>query len=560
LATADPLHRPTLGGVHNGGWSLSRELDLLSFDLPPLLTARTLADSPAQLRAQGAMARVGSPYWAEVALSAPPSLLSQLQRLDGQAPGQLVPDLEQSRSATVAALAGGARGLLFHSARRLDADDDGARQQAAIFRLLNLELSLVEPWFAGSSTPEDVSSAEPNLRITQFQTERSRLVLLRRDAPLAQFVMPHSAAETMTFALPGIPAGDRYFHLCAAGAQPLDRTVGGATSRMVVTDARTQEWVAITQDALVLQHIQRTGDLQRREAVETRLRLAAATLNQAALLGEEIRGLLPPPRDAIPAFREAQRFLQEADQLLVRGDLTSCYRNVLRVEQLTAQGKRLWWDSVRSSFPSPVASPCCVAYETLPSHVRLALRLRGAIWSRNGMPSGDCERLDDMLASGWRQEPGSESAKAAVDICAEQPHGGKSCLRLRCAAMPQGQAYAADPLVSIATPGIRIRAGQIARIHGYVRIAAPLGGAAGRLEIYDNLAGEELAECITHSPVWREFTLYRAAEADGEVVVRFALHGTGEAVIDDVTLEIATPGVSPVGSAEPAGVSAQDWQ
>jgi hypothetical protein len=251
---------------------------------------------------------------------------------------------------------------------------------------------------------------------------------------------------------------------------------------------------------------------------------------------------LPPPREVIPKLREAQRFQLEADQLLGRDDLTGCYRNTRRVESLVTQARRQWWDAARSSFSSPLSSPCCVTFDTLPAHMRLGPRLQQGSWTKNGLSAGDCEQLDRLLAAGWKQLRGDlPEVQAGVDLSTQQPHGGASCVRLVAQSNVKRDFLFDDPAVSITTGPVLAREGQVARLHGFVRVPQALRGVYAGLLIYDNFAGPTLADSIAHAPEWREFTLYRAVPRDGEISFTFGLAGIGEAFIDDVTVELVTP-------------------
>jgi hypothetical protein len=533
------LRRPLVCGVRSDAWSYSREADLLLWETPPLFGPRDLTLVPPVLQAKAQQARVGTPFWATVHSEPARPLLEQLNLLDPSAPIALSADLEQVRQATWAALASGARGLLFRSSARLDGDDEAVQQRAAVLRLVNLELNLIEPWFAGGTPPQELSTGDPTLTAVMLQTERSRLLLLTRPQPLGHFVMPPIASDTMLLAIPGVPSADRFYHLTADGLRELQSPAGSSGSRIVVPEAGHTAIVAITQDSLVIQHLTAHAEAQRREGVETRLRLAANGLTHTAFVVEQIKGNLRPPPESEAMLRESQRYLRQADQLLVRGDVTGCYRHTRRVETLVAQARRTWWDSVRGLFPSPLASPCCASFDTLPSHVRLAFRLQQATWSRNGLPAGDCEHLEQLLRSGWQQQRhDSPDVQSSVELSNDTPHAGASSIRLVAATRSDRRLAFDEPAVSLVTAPLQARAGQIARLHGFVRVPQPLQGAAAALHVYDNQAGPSLADAITHAPAWREFTLYRAIPRDGTLTLTFALHGIGEAFIDDVTIEL----------------------
>jgi len=56
--------------------------------------------------------------------------------------------------------------------------------------------------------------------------------------------------------------------------------------------------------------------------------------------------------------------------------------------------------------------------------------------------------------------------------------------------------------------------------------------------VIDSLAGIDMAERIIGSDQWREFSLYRAADRDQQMTVRFILTGAGQAFLDDVSLVV----------------------
>lgn len=543
LRAADrSLARPLVCGVRSDAWSYSREAQLLCWDSPPMFGPQTFGTFTAGLRARTTEARVGFPSWATVQLGPAPELMEQLSLLDPSTPTTLSADLDQARLATISALAAGVRGLVFRTGTKLDGDDEASQQRAAMLRLLNLELDMIEPWFAGGSPPQEITTGDPTLNATLLQTERSRLVLLVRQQPHAQFVTPPVANDTISLVLPGVPVADRFYHLTTDGLRQLETPPGSTGGRLVVPEAGSTAIVAVTQDPLVIQHLTRTSQTHRQEAVEMRLRLVANRLASTAVTAAEIRHALAPPREADAMLREAQRYLTEADRLLVRRDHTGCYRNTRRVETLVNQARRAWWDSVQATFPSPLSSPCCVSFETLPAHVRTAQRLQAGAWTKNGLPTGDCEHLDRMIASGWKQQQSnSPDVATVVDLNTTAPHGGARSLRLSAAARDRRDVSLDEPAVSITTAAVQARAGQIARLHGFVRIPRPLGGANRGLMIFDNFAGEALAEVVAHAPAWREFTLYRAVPRDGEVKLTLALNGLGEAYVDDLTIELVTP-------------------
>ena len=113
------------------------------------------------------------------------------------------------------------------------------------------------------------------------------------------------------------------------------------------------------------------------------------------------------------------------------------------------------------------------------------------------------------------------------------------------AAGRRGELVEAAPL-TIETPPVKIRSGQMVRIHGWVNVPQAMAGTSDGLRIVDSLGGEAMAERIPITDGWREFTLYRGVAAAGELTVKFEMTGIGTASVDEVTIRaIDLPTVGP---------------
>ncbi len=206
---------------------------------------------------------------------------------------------------------------------------------------------------------------------------------------------------------------------------------------------------------------------------------------------------------------------------------------------------------------SPTASPLSVDEGTLPQHAWLIERLRGATWSANALAAGDCEDVEKMRAAGWRlsQHP-AEGVKVSGEVVPGNTHSGTYSLRMAAqGAEPRSPPDLLEsPGIWLTTPAIEVPIGAVVRVHGWVRVPAPITGSVDGLMIFDSLAGPGLAARldVPHtadgglpgSGTWQEFTLYRAVRPEaslngrtGTLVVNFVLTGLGEAWVDDVTIE-----------------------
>jgi len=72
-----------------------------------------------------------------------------------------------------------------------------------------------------------------------------------------------------------------------------------------------------------------------------------------------------------------------------------------------------------------------------------------------------------------------------------------------------------------------------------VKVPHYIKGSQDGLLIYDSMTGRALAELFTSTRGWQAFTLFRMSPREGPLTVTFALTGSGEVWIDDVTISIA---------------------
>ena len=93
-----------------------------------------------------------------------------------------------------------------------------------------------------------------------------------------------------------------------------------------------------------------------------------------------------------------------------------------------------------------------------------------------------------------------------------------------------------SPPLTIQTPGVKVKAGEFVRIHGWVNVPQAFVGSQDGLRITDTLGGPAMAERVPITSGWQEFSLYRGVQKAGQLSVSFELTGIGVANIDEVTI------------------------
>ena len=198
------------------------------------------------------------------------------------------------------------------------------------------------------------------------------------------------------------------------------------------------------------------------------------------------------------------------------------------------------WIAAVSRLDSPVSSPMTVAFETLPWHWDLMDRIASAPAGENRLCGGDFEDLGTMLHCGWRRSDHTPTGVyAEADLTSSAARSGRYGLRLAVSAASEdhSQVLLETPPIWITSPVVPVEAGELVAIHGWVNVPIQVTGSADGLMIVDSLSGESLAERISQTSGWQEFTLYRISHQQGGVTLTFALSGFGEAWLDEVTVK-----------------------
>lgn len=578
--------RPLVGLPTTQLMHYSRVLDVVLFARDPLGTSFEQADFRDWIEQRLRLARPGTPCWVTVQTELPAELVEQMQLLSQRrAPVPRVSS-EQVRAVAFSAIAAGARGLLFRSTNRLDANDAATQHRAAMVELLNLELQLLEPWTSGGSQvttvsgvryePPNVSGGPRQLRPTgdlnkilnptaavnpdvqglMLQTERARLLLPVWQGRGAQFVAGQSAANNLSFVLPGAPESTEAYELTPGGLRPpfkRQRVTGGV--RITFDEAGMSSMAVLTQDPLVVQALsQRLAELGRR-TTELQRWLAGEALTSAIELDVQLTGVGRPVPEAASYFATARTNMQLSDRRLSENDLAGAMVAARRAQRPVRLIERAHWQQITRSLTSPMTSPLATNAATLPEHMTFMAALTATRWQPNRLPEGDFEDIGRMVQAGWqRLQYPADGVKAEVDLSTTFKRTGRSCLHLSASPTPErGNTLFEAPPVWMASPAINVEAGNWIRISGWAYVPGPIGGAFDGLMIYDSQTGPALAERIDQTSRWQQFVLLRAARMSGPISLTIALTGTGEAWIDDVMIEtVSGPMTGPALGSVPA--------
>jgi len=549
--------RPLLGAVDSGLRNVSRHLDMVVARRTVLGTTLELVDWLEWLRQRPRLARPGTPFLATIATEIDPAAARQAAALSGIGGRGLAIDPESLSLAAFSAVAGGMRGILFSSSRRLDADEAEARMRAVAVREMNLHLAILEPWGAAGRFSSRATTSSPEVQSFVMEAARARIVLAWRGVQGSQVVARRYEGADMpgedvplSILVPGVPEAHRAWEIAPGGLRPVrqQRVTGGVS--VTLDSFTTHALVLLSGEPAV------TGCVQEQLRSLAPVELASARGLAAVSLASagELLGRLPPqafsgppPVAAGPMLAEASR-QAAAGEALVASDPAAASRALRKAAAIAGQFERRIWENAVKAEGSMVSSPLCCSDATLAEAWQFIAARTGTVPGEQLLAGGEMEQLAPLAQGGWHHfaRPPDE-VRTAVEVSPSRPASGRGCLRLVAAPVdPEAPPVVIEtPPVWITTPPLTAPVGKLLEISAQVWVPTAISGSVDGLMVFDSLGGPALAERVGATRDWRRLVLHRIVppEAAGEpFTVTFALSGLGEARIDDVSVRVLERG------------------
>ena len=522
----------------------SRVTGLLLLGRQVLGASMEMSDYAAWLRSRQLLAEPGTPIWSVVQTQLPAALAEPLGALFPGRPVPLEVSSTQIRLMAYTALVAGSRGLLFESQSPLNATDPETRYRVMALELLNLDLALIEPWVAAAAPLTTVGSNVPEVSGTTLRSDHARLMIPLWSAPHSQYVLGQAAANTVALVAPGVPESFWANELIPGGLRTLrhNRVLGGY--QVVMEEFGPVAQIAMTQDPLVLNTLTRQSLAAGQRAAELSRELATHEFQLVQRVAAEVSARAPVGKQSDQWLTAARRGLLECDERLTAKEYQAVYLAAQRAMRPMRLLQRAYWDAANKQLLSPAANPAAASFATLPWQWRLIDRVTMSQPGPNRMPGGDFEDLPNTLGAGWQHFPGRVAGvESLAELVPAARHSGQLGMHLAARpASPQNVPAGIETApLWIASPPVPVDAGNLVRIHGWVNTVSPVTGSSDGLSIFDSIAGETLAERITQSFGWHEFTLFRIASRSGPVSVTFALNGLGDVYLDEVSVQVLEP-------------------
>ena len=437
--------------------------------------------------------------------------------------------MEQIRQLCLSAVSAGSRGLWFRNSSRLDADSADAERARHVLERLNLELALLAPWVMGGQRVGSVPSNNPSRQMVTLATERSRLLITTSSAKDGQFVgsMPHG---TDTILVAGVPDSIDVYLLTPIGLRPVrHRRISGGV-QIDLDENSADSMILMTEDPLVVSHVNRLVKQTRNRAAILEYQIVRDQLRTLyEVLGDDGK------QQYARAFDEAEDSLRVCQKLLESGDVTDVYRFARQAAHATADVRMRVWKQAVADQPHPLSHPAGGAFHLVTHKAMIDFDgVEPELW-----PGGDCEDLQQMIQTGWRQyQTAPDDLQTYIALSPNNPRNGEHCLRLRVDALSEHAAASVierSPVWVNSAP-ITVHPGQRLLISGWIRIDQPIHGSADGFFIRDSIGGSPLAQRFHRTKGWQRFEMIRSVQQHDHLTLTFALSGFGEVWLDDVQI------------------------
>ena len=547
LRRRDPHRRPFIGAVLRDPWRASRELDILLQRRAPLGSSFELSHFGPWLDQMTQLARPGTPFWCCVQTELAAEVTEQigaLMHLDVPLPRVL--QVEQIRQLALAAVAAGARGLWFPSTTTLAGSDPEEQLRRLTLERINRELALIEPWAMGGQRLGEVPCDNAELRVVALATERSRLLIPTYVQPFAQFACrPTAGGNAMVIA--GVSDSTDVFQISHVGLTPLKKQRISGGLKIELEAELADSLLLMTEDPLVVTHINRTVVEHKRRVVQLEQELADRLL--ADFETSSARQLLATP-DRVETWETARLALQTSRDLAQANDLSSAFRFAHQANRELSKLQADVWRGMTADWNCPLSHPAGATFAVAAAAnlAPEAIAEHGP-WSLNLLRGGDCEDLNLMIDAGWRQTQTSPSdVSTYIALSPYQPHSGRSCLRiLATAKTPDAdQSVVEFAPVWINSAPITLQPGQQVRITGWIRINDPIRGSLDGCVIADSVSTSPLALRFHRTDGWQRFQVIRAVTRHDHLTIMITLNGLGEVWIDDLEVAVAAASTAQV--------------
>ena len=534
--SGEHLQRPTVVNAIEQHHIFSRHSDICRLDWSHHCSTMSRSHATEQLANLFSRLKRGSPFWINIQTQPSKEILSQWQTMAiGIEPTASI-SYPVIREQVLRSVALGARGLYFQSSTRLDHADLNTRDRQHAMFLVNREIQLLEPWIAGGTTSGEIKTGDDTVEARLIQTQRARLVFVFDKQEYTSITMNQ---RILNLSIPSVPITYKSYEISPASIKRIKSQRAGATIINLDLD-NPVKLIVLTADPLVRDYLQRTISDNQNRILSSQQDLLNLKLQNTIKVIRTVHTAIPDKlinNDIVMATE----LIEQSRHRLLNQEWELAENLIARAHHSIDHIRYKIWSAQLDKWPSPVAHPLLLAFETLPAYVNSMSNVSSGNWSTNRLHGGGFESLTTLANHKWlHYRHPSHSIKSVVSMSSEFVRQGRQCLKINTSISDDrllDGLFAESPMW-LSSPPVAVHAGQMVKINGWVNIPEKLISNGDGLLIFDSIGGASLAERFHQTSGWQPFTFLRMAPSDGNVTVTFVMMGIGEAKIDNVSVQL----------------------
>lgn len=536
--SAQHLQRPTVVNAIEQHHIFSRHSDICRLDWNHHHSTLSRPHATEQLTHLSSRLKRGSPFWINIQTQPTEEVISQWQTMATGIDPTVTNSYSVIRDQALRSVALGARGLYFQSLTRLDQADLNTRdRQHAVF-LVNREIQTLEPWLAGGTAGGEIKTGDDSVEARLIQTQRARLVFIF-DKQEDTSIYPTVNRRTLNLSIPSIPITYKSYELSPASINRVKSQRAGTTSINLDFDSPVK-LIVLTADPLVRDYLQRTVSQNQRRILSSQQDLLNLKLQNTIKVLRTVRTVIPESAINTDVVRTTE-LVEQSRHRLLNQEWELAENLMTEANRLMDHTQNKIWTTLLKKWPSPVAHPLLLSFETLPAYIDGMSQVSSGHWSINRLGGGDFESLTSLVNQKWRYfRHANHAIESVVSLSSEFVRQGRHCLKINTSISDDhllDGAFAESPMW-LSSPPTTVQAGQMVRINGWINIPEKLISNGDGLLVFDSIGGVSLAERFHQTSGWQPFTLLRMAPSDGHVTVTFVMMGIGEVKIDNVSIQV----------------------
>lgn len=390
----------------------------------------------------------------------------------------------------------------------------------------------------------------------------------------SQFVPGQMAARNIEIVIPGVPDTATVWELTTTRVRTLKQHHLSSGVKIKLDNFDQVTALVVSTDPHWGQAIREKVDGMMERSAALWLNLAKSKLERVLEVDAELQRLGVGVPDSVELLDRAQMLVRAAESNFQRvvaarqsragGIVPASFSPGLDFDAVRESScgalqslrilQRQHWERAIQNRPSPLFTPYSAGFQTLPDHWRFIERVGKSASgdSTNLLADGDFEDVEtaQLPTAGWKQTLDDlETLQAGADIIHSGSEHGQ-CLRLLSLPKPNTDppTYLDGTPISITTPSVAVKAGQIVHISGAVRISMAPTATLDGVSLQESLTGSRL-HWKQKTRDWQRFELVREIKTDGVLTLKFTHHGLGEALFDDLRIVVqdvpqgATPSI-----------------